>query len=98
MYVLWQVAEGERRRIRLEKSFPGLVVLPILFPVSKRRSKWNVTGTVDQYVGARMQYLRRVAVLAVSWKAWMEALSVFARWGMSGDGASHATNGLYIVS
>ena len=38
------------------------------------------------------------AMVAVGGKVGVESLSVFTRWGMSGDGASHAANGLNIVA
>ena len=40
----------------------------------------------------------RSAMFAVSWEVGVKPLTIFACWGVSGDSAGHAAEGLYVIS
>ena len=69
----------------------------VFFPISQRCGKWDILWAFEKDM---LLSVRGVwsAMVAVSSEARMETLSVFTRWGMSGDGASHAANGRNIVA
>ena len=97
MHVVRQIAERKRRRVCLEEILPGLVVEFILFPVSYRGGKRYILWAVEKNMVSCMRDVRSTMV-AVCGEVWVEALVVFTRGGVSGDGASHATNGQYVVT
>ena len=95
--VVRQVAERERRSIVLEELLPGLIVIFILFPVSQGGRKWNIRWAFAEYVLSRVGGVKS-AMFAVCREFWVEALSIFTRRGVSGDGVSHSTNGRYVIA
>ena len=97
MYIVWQVAKRERRRVGLEENLPSLIIPSIIFPVSKGDGKRLVHGARKQGVVAGMLGVRS-ACFAVCGFSRVEAPSVFARRGVVCEGAGHTANGRYIIT
>ena len=96
MYVVRQVAERKGGRICLEENLPGLIVASNILPVSKRSGKGLVLWACKEDVILGMLGLRS-AGFAKGGFVWMEPLSIFARWGVICQGASHTANGRNVI-
>jgi hypothetical protein len=97
VYVVRQIAERERRRIVLEEFLPGLIIIFVLFPISKGGGEWNILWAIEEDMVACMNRFRSAAI-TVRGEVLMKSLSIFTHRGVSGDGTSHATDGHNIVA
>ena len=97
MDVLRQIAEGQCRRICLEEFLPGLIVISIFFPISKREGKGFVLWAREQGVTSCMLDFW-AAEFTEGWFVWMKASTIFARCGVIGEGASHTASGVDVVT
>ena len=69
----------------------------IFFPINKGNCKWYVLRTLEKDVMPSV-FDALTAMVAMRGERTMEALPIFSCGGMAGDGASHAADGLNVVT
>ena len=96
MNVFRQVAESECGRVVLEENLPRLVVVPVVFPISKRRGKGGIRWAMEEDVSPSV-FNVWTAEFAMRWRVGVKAAPVFTRGGVVCEGAGHTAGGLNVI-